>query len=76
MHTFFLLLLNSNIDARDDCFQKYKCPIFNKLVISATGFSETVKAEIKTLVEREGGTYTGDLTLGITTHLIAKEAKG
>ncbi len=68
--------MNRNIDANDEIFQKYKCPIFNKYVICATGFSESTKNEIKSLVEKEGGTYSGDLALGNTTHLISREAKG
>jgi len=45
-------------------------------VICASGFNETTKNEIKSLVETGGGTYRGDLVCGTTTHLIINEAKG
>jgi hypothetical protein len=55
---------------------KHKCPIFYKYVICASGYSETVKNEIKNIVEAGGGTYRGDLVCGTTTHLITDETKG
>ncbi|CAF0961216.1 unnamed protein product [Brachionus calyciflorus] len=62
--------------ATDAKFLKYKCPIFHKLVICASGYNEEVKSKIKSMVESEGGTYRGDLVCGTTTHLVLNEAKG
>jgi hypothetical protein len=62
--------------ATDPIFDKYKCPIFNRLYISATGFDEEQKEELKNIIESNGGFYMPDLVLYKTTHLIAKEPKG
>ena len=65
-----------DVHATNARYIKYTCPIFNKYIICASGFNETVKNEIKELVESEGGTYSGDLVCGTTTHLVSNEAKG
>jgi NAD-dependent DNA ligase len=72
----FFLLLNRDVHAIEAKYLKYNCPIFNKYVICASGFNEVTKNEIKQLVESEGGTYSGDLICGTTTHLISNEPKG
>ena len=66
----------SDLHASNAKFMKFKCPIFNKYVICASGFSEKIKNELKTLIESEGGTYRGDLVCGTTTHLVSNETKG
>lgn len=43
----------------DDFFQTYKMPIFHNLVITSTGISEANKNEITSLINNNGGTYTG-----------------
>ena len=62
--------------ATDTQFLKFKCPIFHKYVICASGYSDAIKKELKALIESSGGTYRGDLVCGTTTHLISNEAKG
>ena len=62
--------------ATDARYLKHLCPIFNKYIVCASGFNEAKKAEMKQLIEAEGGTYSGDLICGTTTHLITDEAKG
>lgn len=65
-----------NIHGTDKEFQKYKCPIFNKYVICASGFDEETKKELNNLISNNGGTYSGDLVMGTVTHLVTNEAKG
>lgn len=68
--------LTRDIHATNAKYLKYQCPIFNKYIVCASGFTETTKKEIKELIESEGGTYSGELVCGTTTHLITNEAKG
>ena len=65
-----------NIHGTDKEFHKYKCPIFNKYVICASGFDEEPKKELNNLITNNGGTYSGDLVMGTVTHLVTNEAKG
>lgn len=62
--------------ATDAKYLKYKCPIFHKYIICASGFNEALKAKLKEQIESNGGTYSGDLIMGTTTHLIVKDPKG
>ena len=55
---------------------KHRCPIFNKYIICASGFSLEDKTQIKKLIEAEGGKYQGDLVCGTTTHLVINQPKG
>lgn len=65
-----------DIHATDVKYLKFNCPIFNKYTICASGFPENTKADLKQMIESEGGVYNGDLVCGTTTHLIVTEAKG
>ncbi|RNA05040.1 DNA topoisomerase 2-binding 1 [Brachionus plicatilis] len=65
-----------DVHATDAKFLKYKCPIFHKLIICASGFNEETKNKIRSIVDSEGGTYRGDLVCGTTTHLVLNEPKG
>jgi hypothetical protein len=64
------------VNPTDEKFLKYKCPIFIRYVICASGFDKETKSHIKDLVESNGGTYNGELLCGITTHLIVNEPSG
>ncbi len=65
------------MSATDAKFLAYKCPIFYRYVICASGFNEQKKLNIKELVETKGGgTYRGELVCGTTTHLVLNEPKG
>jgi hypothetical protein len=55
---------------------RFRCPVFYKYIICASGFNEETKKRIKTQVESGGGTYCGDLTFNETTHLVLNEPKG
>lgn len=55
--------------------KKYKLPIFHGLRICVTNLDTVTRSEIEHLVNRHGGTYTGDLTKE-NTHLIAGSASG
>ena len=55
---------------------QYSCPLFNNFVVCASGLQESVRQDLKRLVESNGGTYSGDLVCGYTTHLVANEPTG
>ena len=65
------------VSASDARFLKYKCPVFHRYVICASGFKDSTKTEIKKLVEvNGGGKYDGNLACAVTTHLVLNEPKG
>ena len=47
--------LTKFIKATDSCFEKYKCPIFMNLIVTATDLSKQEKLEIENLVTSNGG---------------------
>ncbi|KAL3835828.1 hypothetical protein ACJMK2_021298 [Sinanodonta woodiana] len=65
-----------HIHALDEQFQGLKCPIFYGLVVTVSGLSSDERKEAKKLIEKEGGTYSGEMKMNHTTHLIINEAKG
>ncbi len=62
--------------AIDSTFDRFKCPLFYKFIISLSGFAERDRNTIKQYVEREGATYSPSLIRDKCTHLICKEPKG
>ncbi|KAK3591402.1 hypothetical protein CHS0354_005324 [Potamilus streckersoni] len=65
-----------HIHALDEQFQGLKCPIFCGLVVTVSGLSTDERKEAKKLIEKEGGTYSGEMKMNHTSHLIINEAKG
>ncbi|CAF0884296.1 unnamed protein product [Adineta ricciae] len=64
------------VKATDSTFDRFKCPLFYKFIISLSGFAERDRNTIKQYVEREGATYSPSLIKDQCTHLICKEPKG
>ncbi|KAL3309212.1 DNA topoisomerase 2-binding protein 1 [Cichlidogyrus casuarinus] len=56
--------------------EKFKIPIFHKLVICVSGLSVTERKEVSELVTSNGGSYSGQLQVGSTTHLIVHKPGG
>ncbi|KAK5966924.1 hypothetical protein GCK32_012371, partial [Trichostrongylus colubriformis] len=56
--------------------RQYRTPIFNKMVITATGVSGSERVDIARLIELNGGRFSGDMKRNQCTHLIADQAKG
>jgi hypothetical protein len=69
--------MSRDLNGSDAKYLKYKCPIFYRYVICASGYNEQTKENLKELVETKGGgTYRGELICGTTTHLVLSEPKG
>ncbi|XP_052804049.1 DNA topoisomerase 2-binding protein 1-A-like isoform X2 [Mya arenaria] len=71
--------LNQNVRAvhgLDEQFQDLKCPIFLGCQVTASGLSNADRSEAKRLVEKEGGTYSGEMKVKECTHLIINQPKG
>jgi len=64
------------VKATDPTFERFKCPLFYKFIISLSGFTERDRNTIKQYIEREGATYSPNLIKDHCTHLICKEPKG
>ncbi|XP_051154922.1 DNA topoisomerase 2-binding protein 1 isoform X2 [Leptopilina boulardi] len=61
------------IKATDSKFDRYKCPVFLNTFITSTDLQKHQKKEIMTLVNANGGEYTGDLDGSQTNILITSE---
>ncbi|KAK6030105.1 BRCA1 protein, partial [Ostertagia ostertagi] len=59
-----------------DLAQQYRTPIFNKMVITATGVGGSERMDIARLIELHGGRFSGDMKRNECTHLIADHPKG
>uniref|UniRef100_A0A5K3EHW4 BRCT domain-containing protein n=2 Tax=Mesocestoides corti TaxID=53468 RepID=A0A5K3EHW4_MESCO len=55
---------------------KFKLPIFAQLVICVSGLSLEERKEVAKIVSSNGGLYSGEMKIGITTHLVVKSAGG
>ena len=64
------------VKGTDPIFDRFKCPLFYKFIISLSGFTERDRNTIKQYLEREGATYSPNLIKDKCTHLICKEPKG
>ncbi|XP_064597636.1 DNA topoisomerase 2-binding protein 1-like [Liolophura sinensis] len=67
---------NRHLHGTDEQFQKWKCPIFKNMVITVSGLDSEKRKQVKSLVEAEGGSYSGEMKVNECTHLIIKEPKG
>ncbi|VDO18488.1 unnamed protein product [Heligmosomoides polygyrus] len=56
--------------------QRYRTPIFSKMVITATGVGGNERMDIARLIELHGGRFSGDMKRNECTHLIADQTKG
>ncbi|CAH8507886.1 unnamed protein product [Heterobilharzia americana] len=56
--------------------EKYRVPIFSQLVICVSGLSVEERKEVSDLVSKHGGSYSGIMKVGETTHLITHQASG
>ncbi|CAF3561629.1 unnamed protein product [Adineta steineri] len=72
----FALSGQKTVKGTDSTFDRFKCPLFYKFIISLSGFTERDRNTIKQYVEREGATYSPSLIKDKCTHLICKEPKG
>ena len=50
--------LTKHIKATDSSFDKYKCPVFMNVIVTATDLSKQEKLEIKNLISAHGGVST------------------
>lgn len=55
---------------------KFKLPIFAKLIICVSGLSLEERKEVAKIVSSNGGQYSGEMQIGKTTHLVVKSAGG
>lgn len=69
-------MFNRTVKATDSTFDRFKCPLFYKFIITLSGFAEKDRSTIKQYLEREGATYSPSLVKDKCTHLICKEPKG
>ncbi|CAH8842529.1 unnamed protein product [Trichobilharzia szidati] len=56
--------------------EKFRVPIFSQLVICVSGLSVEERKEVADLVTKHGGSYSGVMKIGETTHLITQQASG
>ncbi|EYB95197.1 hypothetical protein Y032_0162g3401 [Ancylostoma ceylanicum] len=68
--------LSSNSFTAKELVQQYRLPIFNKMVITATGVGGDERMDIARLIELNGGRFSGDMKRNECTHLIADQTKG
>lgn len=63
--------------ATDDAFvETFKLPLFTNCVVSVSGYKPHERAEIKELVEANGGIFSGDLRRDVCTHLVTDATSG
>ncbi|KAL5962723.1 DNA topoisomerase 2-binding protein 1 [Taenia solium] len=55
---------------------KFKLPIFAQLVICVSGLTFEERKEVAEIVRDNGGQYSGEMKIGLTTHLLVKRAGG
>ncbi|CAL8101620.1 unnamed protein product [Calicophoron daubneyi] len=61
---------------RPEYTERFKVPVFSQLVICVSGLSTEERKEVCDLVTNNGGSYSGMMKVGETTHLIVKQASG
>lgn len=47
--------LKQVVNAKDQIFDKYKCPVFMNLIVTSTNLPRRQKEEIKSLIHNHGG---------------------
>lgn len=55
---------------KDDIILTHRCPPFRGQTITVTGLDEKARLNVKELCVKNGGTYSGELTKDICTHLL------
>lgn len=66
-----------DFDATDtDFVTSHLCPVFKGCSFCVTGIQDRKRREIKSVVENHGGTYSGELKLKSTTHLLLERPVG
>lgn len=66
-----------DFDAKDPEFvASHLCPILQGCTICVTGIQAKKRREIKSAVEKHGGTYSAELKLKSTTHLLVENPTG
>ncbi|VDM19425.1 unnamed protein product [Hydatigera taeniaeformis] len=55
---------------------RFKLPIFAQLVICVSGLTPEERREVADIVKNNGGVYSGEMKIGLTTHLLVKRAGG
>lgn len=55
---------------------EYLCPVLQGCTVCVTGLSSTERKEVQRLCEQHGATYTGQLKMNESTHLIVSEPSG
>ncbi|KAK6727930.1 hypothetical protein RB195_005535 [Necator americanus] len=69
-------MFSSDMFSSKELTQQYRIPIFNKMVITATGIGGDERMDIARLIELNGGRFSGDMKRNECTHLIADQTKG
>ncbi|KAK6042352.1 BRCA1 protein, partial [Cooperia oncophora] len=69
-------LFSIDLFTSEELTQQYRTPIFNNMVVTATGVSGSERLNIARLVELHGGRFSGDMKRNECTHLIADQTKG
>lgn len=65
--------LSNTICADDPVFDKHKCPPFYKLNVTSTGLSKKERDSITTLINNNGGSYSGKFQSEFTKVLICRK---
>ncbi|KAH9287213.1 DNA topoisomerase 2-binding protein 1 [Echinococcus granulosus] len=72
--------LSETVDPIDmlqhNLMSKFKLPIFAQLVICVSGLTVEERKEVAEIVKNNGGQYSGEMKIGLTTHLLVKRAGG
>ena len=76
VYTCWDLCRDGHISATNKEFMEYKCPIFKGITLCVTGIGADKRKEIKQLVTKHGGTYSGELNMNTCTHLLVDMPKG
>ncbi|KAJ9595529.1 hypothetical protein L9F63_013294, partial [Diploptera punctata] len=65
-----------NVHAKDPDFDIYKCPVFHGLIITCSNLPKSEKEELKNLIVKNGGSFSGPLEYGVAKILIIKNTSG
>ncbi|XP_044585283.1 DNA topoisomerase 2-binding protein 1-A isoform X2 [Cotesia glomerata] len=65
--------LKTFVKATEPCFDKYKCPVFFNIVVTASNVGKKDKEKIKDLITKHGGEFMGPLDGSKVTTVITNE---
>lgn len=68
--------LEANVRGGDSEFQKFRSPLFHNLKITTSGITKRKKEQLKDLIVKNGGKFTGTLELHSTDILIIDSPEG